>query len=172
MLCHALSRIASEQSARTYVTDAGNACNIDSNSESSFQSLISRCVLADDAWRLSLAVPLFTSPVEGGEAPLQAVAEWLAANIHDEQQPAGVPCRYSMQGLTCCMTCNCCKSLCGEHKGSCRHGEDGNVMPGMLKRQRLFSGSHQMSEFCSVPETVREASTITCSLLGEAAGSA
>ncbi len=34
-------------------------------------------------------MPLFTSPAESGEAPLPAVAEWLAANIHDEQQPVG-----------------------------------------------------------------------------------
>lgn len=44
---------------------------------------------ADDGWRLSLVVPLFTSPAESGEAPLPAVAEWLASNIHDEQQPGG-----------------------------------------------------------------------------------
>ncbi|KAK9839640.1 hypothetical protein WJX81_002320 [Elliptochloris bilobata] len=52
----------------------------------------------DDGWRLSLAVPLFTSPAESGEAPLPAAAEWLAANIHDEQQPAEAMCGSPTRG--------------------------------------------------------------------------
>ncbi|KAK9824118.1 hypothetical protein WJX72_007884 [[Myrmecia] bisecta] len=44
-----------------------------------------------DQWRLSLHVPMFSNTSERGEAPISAVAEWLASNVVDESQPADMP---------------------------------------------------------------------------------
>lgn len=96
---------------------------------------------ADDGWRLSLAVPLFTSPMESGEAPLPAVAEWLAANIHDEQQPAGASHVIALcRALACNLPRSCCIPYCTVRMVIVHiPGREDSSMPSMLKRSSTLS---------------------------------
>ena len=53
---------------------------------------------ADDGWRLSLSVPLFTDASERAEASIQAVAEWLDSYVFDDVPASGVPQHDIMHG--------------------------------------------------------------------------
>ncbi len=72
---------------------------ISSSSRQSGIDAFMRCILtricmwtcaADNGWRLSAHVPPLAQSAHGSPVNLSAVADWLADNVFDELEPAGV----------------------------------------------------------------------------------
>lgn len=64
------------------------------------------CVCAADTWRLSLAMPMFRDQPPEAQAPLAAVAEWLAANLVDDSSLPG------LESADCVASTSCWNTTC------------------------------------------------------------
>ena len=59
------------------------------------------CICAANAWRLSLAMPMFRDQPPEAQAPLAAVADWLAANLVDDSSLPGLESANRVASLSC-----------------------------------------------------------------------
>jgi hypothetical protein len=108
------------------------------------------CVCAAHTWRLSLAMPMFRDQPPETQAPLAAVADWLAANLVDDSSLPG------LKSADCIASLSCLVALCFE---VLRLPSTGHLIMAAVETLRCIS---MQSQWSVAPRTRRGARWTAC----------